>query len=823
MDHALQTILRNKMLEPLEKVVGELPLINPVNEVYDEHISSGKTGWQIYGSRKPVKGGIKYEAYKITQLWEMTYSEDGWEYEQISRKELMSEKNYLSTLKEISARNPVAKNFDLKDEIVETYERQKKVMTKKRRIKKKGGGGGANTMMSDDNFLIGLSQNKQMLYNQFLNIVDDVSAKNMRKAMIGEHSGSNGEGDYSGPLDIDEYYIYETHKFVMALPEKYYTDYESWLHVGWALKNTAPIKLFPTWIEFSSQWGKFNYDCVEERLKEWLEWNHDGDGYNMASIRYWLKNDDEETYNEINSKTTNYYVNNTLGPTAGEWDYALLLHKLFGNLFVYTSKKSGWYKFEKHRWVHVGDSMDLDELISTKVLRLYEKRNKDVKKKMNDVMSIIGEIKDDETKQDDCLEYQNKLKELTNRSKALVKCCKTLKDDGKKSKILNQCKVLFRNREFFEKLDANEWLMGFTNGVVDFKTGIFREGRSDDYISMSTGIPYIKYNGAKHGKTLKKIETFLHQLFPEDELYNYMWEHLASVLIGMVINQTFTIYNGSGRNGKSKLVELMDQCLGEYKGTLPITLVTSKRSVIGKATPEVADLKGLRYAVMQEPSKNEKIQEGVLKELTGGDKLQARKLYAEPVTFTPQFSLAVCTNHLFTIDTTDEGTWRRIHVVEFKSKFVDNPSPKPEDFQFKVDRNLKENFEKWAPVFMSKLVELAIKTKGVIKECSSVMAKSKEYRDEQDHIGTFIDECIVRDGSDNMINKAIVNAQYDGWYRKNFAGGGRRKEAPREIHKVIDRLFGEQIVFEGMKGWKGLAIKPDMGDTPNDLMDDDDY
>ena len=73
---------------------------------------------------------------------------------------------------------------------------------------------------------------------------------------------------------------------------------------------------------------------------------------------------------------------------------------------------------------------------------------------------------------------------------------------------------------------------------------------------------------------------------------------------------------------------------------------------------------------MQEPWKGEKINEGIMKEITGGDPLQCRALFKESITFIPQFTLVVCTNHLFDINTDDDGTWRRIRVCDYVSKFV---------------------------------------------------------------------------------------------------------------------------------------------------------
>jgi hypothetical protein len=66
-----------------------------------------------------------------------------------------------------------------------------------------------------------------------------------------------------------------------------------------------------------------------------------------------------------------------------------------------------------------------------------------------------------------------------------------------------------------------------------------------------------------------------------------MWDHLASCLIGTNKNQTFHVYHGSGSNGKSLLVDLMSATLGDYKGTVPITLVTDARGKIGGTSDEV--------------------------------------------------------------------------------------------------------------------------------------------------------------------------------------------------------------------------------------------
>ena len=106
------------------------------------------------------------------------------------------------------------------------------------------------------------------------------------------------------------------------------------------------------------------------------------------------------------------------------------------------------------------------------------------------------------------------------------------------------------------------------------------------------------------------------------------------------------------------------------------------------------------------------------------------------------FKMACCTNTLFDIQSNDEGTWRRIRVVDFESRFIDNPSSDPKDNEFKKDKDLKKKFVDWAPIFASMLVELAKKLKGKVEDCEEVLQASKEYRKNQDYLSKFCEEKI---------------------------------------------------------------------------------
>ena len=178
---------------------------------------------------------------------------------------------------------------------------------------------------------------------------------------------------------------------------------------------------------------------------------------------------------------------------------------------------------------------------------------------------------------------------MRTKTSKLADIAVDLKKTVWKNNIMREARELFYDKDFINKLDENPYLLCFSNGVVDFKEKCMRPGQPDDYISKCTNIEY-NPNYLNQHKTVSKINKFIEELFPNPELRTYMWEHLASVLIGTTENQTFNIYTGSGRNGKSCLVDLMSKTLGDYKGTVPITLITQKRNSIGSTSSEVVAL-----------------------------------------------------------------------------------------------------------------------------------------------------------------------------------------------------------------------------------------
>jgi phage/plasmid-associated DNA primase len=104
---------------------------------------------------------------------------------------------------------------------------------------------------------------------------------------------------------------------------------------------------------------------------------------------------------------------------------------------------------------------------------------------------------------------------------------------------------------------------------------------------------------------------------------------------------------------------------------MPITALTQGRSGSEQASPVLAETRGKRFISLDEAESNDSIKAGFMKQITGGDLITARPLHCNPITFKPKFKLVLTCNELPTIPSDDDGTWRRIRVVEFISKFCD--------------------------------------------------------------------------------------------------------------------------------------------------------
>lgn len=780
MNRVMQQMLREKMIIKISTIWSDLPIINSWDKVLDETISRGTTNWQMYGSRKPDN-----QAYELTQIFEIKYDLNDSEFmlEEISLNAFTMNTTNLMKLSAQYKDNPT---FEFNPCIMHDYNlavEKSKTKTRKSTSKMK-----MKLLYENEDGL----ENEEEMREYTLEEITNYEI--LKKAM-----------DYIlKSLKPNEQDIREIHEYTQILPEKYYKPGSHLLNrqVAFALKHTDN-RLFLSWVMLRSKASDFDYSTIPDLYLKWKNYftNNKEEVVTKKSIMYWARQDAPLEYHKVKRNTLDYYLEESLISRA-ENDFARVLYHIYKDTYVCVSRQNRiWYVFKNNRWVlDPGHSLRL--IISKELYQIYQDK----------ADGYINEIQ--QLDPNTCEERIEMLKKkVININEVSIKFKKTTD----KNNIMSEASELFYDQEFIKKMDSNRYLLCFNNGVIDFKKKEFRCGYPNDYITKTTDIDYIslndKTNDDKTNKTIEEINTFMKQLFPIQELNQYMWEHLASCLIGVNLNQTFNIYLGSGSNGKSKLTDLMSYALGQYKGTVPITLVTDKRTAIGGASSEIIQLKGVRYAVMQEPSKDMKINEGMMKELTGGDPIQARALYSEMETFIPQFKLVVCTNTLFLIESNDDGTWRRIRLCDFKSKFVGENEKHTDDtpYVFPKDNELEDKLPKWAPIFASMLVNIAFETGGFVKDCNMVLASSNKYRQTQDHITGFIQDMIIYK-EDGRIKKKELWEQFKMWFQESY--GTQKPPKGAELVEQMEKKFGKCTSSE----WRGIAIKyPELMDDVDDL------
>ena len=215
------------------------------------------------------------------------------------------------------------------------------------------------------------------------------------------------------------------------------------------------------------------------------------------------------------------------------------------------------------------------------------------------------------------------------------------------------------------------------------------------------------------------------------------------------------ILHGGRRNGKSIFLETISDLMGTYANSMQATSIMIKQNV--GINTDIARLKGARLVTSSEPNEGFRFDEGLIKQLTGGDKVTARKLYGEEFEFNPEFKLWLATNHKPIIRGTDDGIWRRMIVIPFNVQIPEH----------KVDKDLKYKLQREASGILNWAVDGCLKwQREGLETPASIKESVKVYRSEMDVIEAFVEDCLVKD-PDRTIPASQVYKIYKQWANDN--------------------------------------------------------
>jgi P4 family phage/plasmid primase-like protien len=393
-------------------------------------------------------------------------------------------------------------------------------------------------------------------------------------------------------------------------------------------------------------------------------------------------------------------------------------------------------------------------------------------------------------------------------SNSLVKNIKSLINKlykpGFEEEIIKGAKMYYNDESFICNLNSKKHLVPFENGVFDLIQNKFRRTKKEDYINLT-----VNYNFDDKVDN-KEVYKFLEQILPNVGVREYILKKMSECLNGDIPNTHFLMFIGdTGANGKSQLLNLMKLTMGDFGEKVEVTLLTRKRNNANEANTEKIKLLHKRFAFLSEPEDGEKINIGLLKELTGSEEIVARGLYQESVSFVLEAKLFLACNELPEIKGEDTALWRRIRVIDFPSRFVDEPK---EPGEYKIDRTLPSRMREditWRQTFMKILIDYYYKD---IKEPIEVQIKTNEYRQENNDFYNWLEENLeykenevlqINDVCQMYLNKIKIHSSISTKYRKEI-----EKYIKERYKNVVKWEYGVVKIGEKcFRGWKNIYIK----------------
>lgn len=280
----------------------------------------------------------------------------------------------------------------------------------------------------------------------------------------------------------------------------------------------------------------------------------------------------------------------------------------------------------------------------------------------------------------------------------------------------------------YEELDADPMLLNTLSGTVDLRTGEVRPHQREDMLTKMICLPLEDIN-----TPAPTWERFIREIMcGDEEMVDFLQKAAGYSLTGRLDEQCLFILFGNGSNGKSTFVETLRQLLGDYAQQADFSTFLEHEG--DKVRNDIARMVGARFVAATEGPEGKRLDEAVIKHLTGADRIPARFLYREHFEFTATHKIFLSTNHKPVIKGVDEGIWRRLRLVPFAAHFSKD----------KKDPYLMEKLRKEFPGILAWCIRGCLAwQKDRLGMPKAVEEATKEYRNEMDTIQAFISECCV--------------------------------------------------------------------------------
>jgi putative DNA primase/helicase len=364
-----------------------------------------------------------------------------------------------------------------------------------------------------------------------------------------------------------------------------------------------------------------------------------------------------------------------------------------------------------------------------------------------------------------------------------------LKSEQRKGLV--DCIELAKNVKEIAKIakdfDDDPLLFNALNGTIDLRTCTLREHQKADYLSK---ISNVKYDACAEAPLWT---SFLNLIFAaKADLIAFVKKLMGVCLTGQINEEILMFFYGTGQNGKTTFIETMKMLLGDYFIRAPASMLMAYKH---QGIPnDIARLPGARMVVCSEIEDDNRLNESLVKDLTGGDTITARFLHREFFEFKPTHKLLIYGNHKPVVHGTDRGIWRRVLLIPFTVEIPDCiRRPKPEilaEFENELSGILN-----WALSGLKAYQLSGLQIPLAVKQATA------QYRSESDIVGSFIEEQ-CETSNDFISPVANLYSAFTIWAKNN---GELVMSHKKFSSKLIERGFNNQKIG-GAYAWRGIKL-----------------
>lgn len=492
----------------------------------------------------------------------------------------------------------------------------------------------------------------------------------------------------------------------------------------------------------------------------------------------------EKQPDEKEEKITSKFIKECLNKN--ELGDALLYAELFRNKFVYNKGTNEWLSWDGHYWKI--DIMTKYIASVEQVALLYAEETKKTFAHIGEKISKGADPKSEE------------IEKLQSHAKELSKRVYGLRSAGKRRAAC--CEMAHSMSEPMavpaENFNLKTMRYPCGNGVIDLKTGKLHPGKPEDYFSLGSRIDFIGIDDPP-----ELWERTLLEIYNDTEIVAYLQRLFGYAMTGLSHLKVFPIFYGKhGWNGRSVILETIKNIMGTMAGPIPSEMLLSQKFAKSASgpSPDVMKLKGLRFAIASETDQNQRFSTSKIKWFTGRNELTGRwPNDKRNIDFMPMFVMVLESNFKPSAPPRDYSFWERVHLIPHNITFVDR-EPR-ETWERRANGDLKEQLEAEYPKILGWLVRgCLLWQKDGLNPPDIILEESKKYKQGEDIIGDFIEECCIKEPFAEVSASELYN-RFVEWYHANH---GQKEPNSTIFGKEITQEFDKsrksgRVVYHGIR------------------------